>query len=40
MDEIEKVPRVMNRPSDGHDLPVKLSLERPVADAVGVEIRE
>lgn len=27
---------VLNRPSDGHDLPVPLSIERPVADALGV----
>lgn len=40
MDDIENVPRVMNRPSDGHDLPVSLSLERPVANVVGVEISE
>ena len=38
MDDIENVLRVMNRPSDGHDLPMKLSLERPVADVVGVEV--
>jgi hypothetical protein len=40
MDDIENVPKVMNRPSDGHDLPVKLSLERPVADVVGVELKD
>jgi len=30
--------RLLNRPSDGHDLPISLSLERPVACAFGVEI--
>ena len=40
LDEIEKIPRVVNRPSDGHDLPVKLSLERPVACVLGVELRD
>ena len=28
----------MNFPSDGHDLPVDFSLERPVADALGIVI--
>jgi hypothetical protein len=30
--------QLMNFPSDGHDLPVDFSLERPVADALGVII--
>jgi exopolysaccharide biosynthesis protein len=38
MDEIDGVPKVVYRPSDGHDLPVKLNLERPVADVVGVQL--
>lgn len=29
---------VLNRPSDGHDLPIDLSLERPVANVLGVRI--
>jgi hypothetical protein len=29
---------VRNRPSDGHDLPVSLSVERPVANALGVRV--
>jgi hypothetical protein len=29
---------VLNRPSDGHDLPVPLSIERPVADVLGVVV--
>jgi exopolysaccharide biosynthesis protein len=28
--------RVVNRPSDGHDLLIPLSLERPVADVLGI----
>jgi len=28
--------RIVNRPSDGHDLPIPLSLERPVADVLGI----
>lgn len=39
-DPIEKVIRVLNRPSDGHDLPISMSLERPVADVVGIQIAE
>jgi hypothetical protein len=31
-------PKLMNLPSDGHDLPVDFSVERPVADALGVII--
>jgi phosphodiester glycosidase len=31
-------PQVMNLPSDGHDLPIPLSVERPVANALGVRI--
>ena len=37
-DRIENVVRVVNRPSDGHDLPISMSLERPVACAFGVQI--
>jgi hypothetical protein len=37
-DEIDQRVKVVNRPSDGHDLLVKLSLERPVACVLGVEI--
>jgi exopolysaccharide biosynthesis protein len=33
-------PRLLNRPSDGHDLPISMSFERAVACAVGVEIVE
>ncbi|CAN5636618.1 hypothetical protein BH09PLA1_BH09PLA1_17700 [soil metagenome] len=36
----EHVVRVVNQPSDGHDLPISMSLERPVANVVGVEIVE
>ena len=32
--------RVVNRPSDGHDLPISMSIERPVACALGVELVE
>lgn len=32
--------RVRNRPSDGHDLPLPLSIERPVANVLGVRIAE
>ncbi|MBC7783481.1 MAG: phosphodiester glycosidase family protein [Burkholderiales bacterium] len=39
-DPIEKIVRVLNRPSDGHDLPISMSLERPVANVVGVEMLE
>jgi len=39
-DPIEQVVRVMNRPSDGHDLPISMSLERPVANVLGVEVSE
>jgi hypothetical protein len=28
--------RIANRPSDGHDLPIPLSLQRPVADVLGI----
>jgi exopolysaccharide biosynthesis protein len=31
-------PQLMNFPSDGHDLPVDFSIERPVADALGIVI--
>jgi exopolysaccharide biosynthesis protein len=31
-------PQLMNFPSDGHDLPVDFSVERPVADALGIVI--
>jgi hypothetical protein len=31
-------PTVVNFPSDGHDLPIPLSVERPVANALGVQI--
>jgi uncharacterized protein YigE (DUF2233 family) len=30
---------VLNHPSDGHDLPMDLSVERPVADAVGIVVK-
>jgi hypothetical protein len=33
-------PKLLNRPSDGHDLPISMSFERAVACAVGVEIVE
>jgi exopolysaccharide biosynthesis protein len=29
-------PQLMNLPSDGHDLPIAISVERPVDDALGV----
>ena len=32
--------RLMNHPSDGHELPLDLSIERPVADSVGIVIKE
>jgi exopolysaccharide biosynthesis protein len=32
------VPVVVNRPSDGHDFPIRLSVERSVADALGVTV--
>ncbi len=32
------VPVVVNRPSDGHDFPIRLSVERNVADALGVTV--
>lgn len=32
--------RLMNHPSDGHDLPMDLSIERPVANAFGVMLRD
>jgi exopolysaccharide biosynthesis protein len=32
--------KIMNRPSDGHDLPLDLSVERPVACAIGIAIKE
>jgi uncharacterized protein YigE (DUF2233 family) len=32
--------KIMNRPSDGHDLPLDLSVERPVACAIGIANRE
>jgi hypothetical protein len=31
--------RVVNRPSDGHDLPLPLSIERPVAVVLGIRLR-
>ena len=31
---------LMNHPSDGHDLPMDLSVERPVADVFGVMLRD
>jgi hypothetical protein len=31
---------VINRPSDGHDLPIPLSVERPVANALGIVVDE
>ncbi|HEX3358171.1 MAG TPA: phosphodiester glycosidase family protein [Tepidisphaeraceae bacterium] len=31
--------RLMNNPSDGHDLPISLSVERPVVDAFGVKLK-
>ena len=40
-DPIEpSVVRVMNQPSDGHDFPISLSLERAVACVIGVEVRD
>jgi hypothetical protein len=33
-------PKVVNFPSDGHDLPIPLSVERPVANALGVQIND
>jgi exopolysaccharide biosynthesis protein len=38
MTDSEGIPRVINRPSDGHDLPVDLSIERSVVNALGVVI--
>ena len=38
LDPIENRVQVMNRPSDGHDLPISMSLERPVACVLGVQI--
>jgi hypothetical protein len=32
--------RVVNRPSDGHDLPLPLSIERPVAVVLGIRLRQ
>lgn len=32
--------RVRNRPSDGHDLPLPLAIERPVANVLGVRLLE
>jgi len=32
--------QVMNRPSDGYQLPIPLSVERPVACALGIRVRE
>jgi len=32
--------QLKNLPSDGHDLPVDISLPRPVADALGVIVDE
>jgi hypothetical protein len=39
-DSGEKEVRLVSHPSDGHDLPIDLSIERPVANAVGVQVRE
>ena len=38
-DETDGRRRVMNRPSDGHDLPIPLSIERPVACVLGVQVQ-
>jgi phosphodiester glycosidase len=32
--------RTVNHPSDGHDLPIDMSIDRPVANAVGVVVRD
>jgi Phosphodiester glycosidase len=40
LDPSDQKLRVMNNPSDGHDLPIPLSIERPVADAFGVKLKE
>jgi hypothetical protein len=37
-DDPSQAPRLVSRPSDGHDLPISLSVERPVADVVGVVV--
>jgi hypothetical protein len=39
-DRAEELHTVLNKPSDGHDLPVPLSIERPVADALGVVVED
>jgi hypothetical protein len=39
-DPADQTVRLMNHPSDGHDLPMDLSIERPVADAFGVMLRD
>jgi hypothetical protein len=36
LDPVEREHKVLNHPSDGHDLPIPLSLERPVANVLGV----
>jgi hypothetical protein len=33
-------PRVLNRPSDGHDAPIPISVERPVACVLGIRIAQ
>ncbi len=40
LDPLDQKLRLMNNPSDGHDLPIPLSIERPVADAFGVKLKE
>ena len=39
-DPADQTVKLVSRPSDGHDLPIDLSIERPVADAVGVVVNE
>lgn len=39
-DADEKHVKLLNHPSDGHDLPLQLSIERPVANAFGVVIKD
>jgi hypothetical protein len=39
-DPDDQTERLMNHPSDGHDLPMDLSIERPVANAFGVVLRD